>query len=210
MKLNTLMKRGAAAAAVACLATPVLATAAMASPPSPPATPTAVTLASGNRALGVSWQETSTGTITFTATAKAAGKATRSCSTKKLSCSITALSNGTIYDVTVVARNSGGASSPSADVTSVVGVPGPPLSVHATAGTALASIMWAPPKASGVTHVTGYVATATPGGFSCSTTGARHCQIAGLASGTKYTVTVSATNAYGAGSPSKSTTVTPN
>ena len=96
----------------------------------------------------------------------------------------------------------------------IVGVPGAPLSIHATAGVASATIRWAPPKASGVTHVTSYMATATPGGFSCSTAGtltalpARTCVISGLTTGTKYQITVTATNAYGTGSPSKAATVT--
>ena len=127
------------------------------------------------------------------------------------SCSITALTNGVVYDVTVTAKNKGGTSAPSTPASAIVGVPGAPRSVHATAGTASATIRWAPPKASGVTHVTSYMATAQPGGLSCSTSGtkpARTCVISGLSPGTKYTVTVTATNAYGTGVPSKPATVT--
>jgi hypothetical protein len=209
------MKRGAVGAAIAIAAVPAFASASSASVGhiAAPASPAAVALSSGNRALGVSWTEASTGAITFRATARATGKATKSCTTKMLKCSITSLVNGVVYDVTVTAKNAGGTSAPSAAVSGIVGVPGAPLSVHTTAGIASATIGWATPKASGVTHVTSYMATAQPGGFSCSTTGsapARSCTIAGLTTGTKYTVTVTATNAYGTGSPSKPATVTAN
>ena len=216
MNFKSTIKRGAVATALVLTAAPLVASASFATSPTAPASPAAVALTSGNRSLAVSWTESSTGSITYTATATATGKATKSCSTKTLGCSIHSLINGVVYDVTVVAKNTVGSSAPSADVTSVVGVPSAPNSIHATAGTAKATISWAPPKASGVTHVTSYMATANPGGFSCSTTSsalakaARTCDISGLTTGTKYTVTVTATNAYGTGAPSKSTTVTPN
>jgi Fibronectin type III domain len=214
MRLSGVMKRSAVGAAIALAAVPMFASVSSASVRpaiAAPASPAAVALSSGNRSLGASWTESSTGSITFKATATAAGKATRSCITKALHCNIVGLINGVVYDVSVTARNSGGTSAPSTAVSDIVGVPGAPLSVHATAGTASAKIAWAPPRASGVSHVTSYMATANPGGFSCSTSGAtpaRTCVISGLTSGTKYSVTVTATNAYGTGAPSKTATVT--
>jgi hypothetical protein len=218
MSIATMLRRTALVAASAVLASGAMvgvSSAAKPGGPGTPATPAAVALASANKSLAVSWTESSTGIITYTATAKASGKATRSCVTKRTSCSIVALMNGVIYDVTVVASNTAGSSAPSADVTQIVGVPSAPLMVHTTAGTAMATIAWNPPKASGVANVTTYIATASPGGFSCTSTGtlltppARTCQIPGLTSGTTYTVTVTAANAYGASSPSKPATVTP-
>ena len=208
----------AGAATSALTLAPLFASASFAgSPPpsTPPNSPASVALASGNRSLGVTWTEATNGSITFVATARSPGRTTRSCTTKRDACSITALTNGLIYDVTVVAKDRGGASAPSSDVTATVGVPGAPHMVHATAGKAVASIAWAPPTASGVSKITGYMATASPGGFSCSTAATlitkagRSCQIAGLSSGTAYSVTVTATNAFGTGAPSKPAAVTP-
>jgi len=218
MRLQGSLRRGAVLAAIALVAAPVFATAsgAVAHPAvAPPNSPTNVSVSSGNRSLAVSWAESSGGTINFVATATAAGKPSKVCRTKSTSCSIVALANGTLYTVTVTAKNGGGVSATSNAQTSVVGVPGAPLSVHATAGVAMATISWAPPKASGVANVTSYHATASPGGFSCSSSGtlltspARTCQIAGLQSGTTYTITVTATNSFGTGTPSKPSTVTP-
>jgi len=213
------LKLGIAVAAIALATGPALASASFASgrPTTPaPASPAGVSLVSGNRSLAVAWTETSTGSITFTATAKSAGQSTRSCSSHTLNCNIAALVNGVVYDVTVVAKNTGGTSAPSADATSIVGVPGRPLSVHAAGSSAAVTVKWAPPVASGVTNVTSYMATANPGGFSCSSSGtvlappARTCVISGLSAATKYTVTVTATNAYGTGLPSKPVSVSTN
>jgi len=211
MNLSSLFKRGAAATAIVLAASPIVATASFAA--SAPATPGSVALTSANRALGVSWTESSTGAITFVATAKAAGHATHSCTTHALKCSVTSLVNGVVYSVTVVAKNATGSSVASSPVTMKVGVPSAPLSVHVYTGKGTAHVSWAPPIASGVAAVTSYTATAMPGSFTCTTTAtatvpaARHCVISGLTKGTKYTVSVTATNAVGTSNASKSASV---
>jgi hypothetical protein len=186
------------------------------SPPaggSPPASPTGVALSSGNRLLGVAWSETSTGNLTYVATATAPGHHTRTCVVRRLSCQIVSLNNGVVYVVTVVAKSSA-SSTPSTPVSAIVGVPGAPRFVRAVAGKASATISWAPPLASGVSRLTSYMATASSG-FACSTTGTilsqagRTCVIPGLQPNVAVTVTVTATNAYGTGVPSQSIEVTP-
>ena len=218
MNVHKVTRRASAAVALATAiaVAPFFASASFASRPlTPPASPTAVNLTSGNKSIAVTWSETSGGAIAYTATARAAGRAARVCKTKKLGCTIASAVNGVVYDVTVVARNASGASAPSSDATTIVGVPGPPLSAHATPAKASAIMSWAPPVPSGVTKVTSYMATASPGGFSCSASltiisnVGRTCQIAGLTSGTLYTVTVTATNSFGTSVPSKPATVTP-
>ena len=66
---------------------------------------------------------------------------------------------------------------------------------------------WAAPGDGG-SAITGYTATASPGGASCSTAGSS-CTLAGLANGTDYTVTVTATNAVGTGPASAPIVVRP-
>jgi hypothetical protein len=209
------LRRGAIAAGLALSAVPMLASPSFAHGPggSTPATPTGVSLASGNRSLSVSWSESSTGKITFTATATGTGRASRKCTSKAPRCKISGLVNGVVYDVTVVASKGSSSSAPSSPASALVGVPGAPLSVRARPSAAAASVTWSPPKASGVSGVTGYMATASPGGFSCSTIKTilsappRACVIPWLTPSMTYTVTVTATNAYGTGVPSRATSV---
>lgn len=219
MSRRRVIRRSALAALAVGATLPIFAGVATASSPSPhgaPAMPANVALTSGNKALKVAWTESSAGTITYRATATAPGNASHFCVTKTLTCTIASLVNGVVYDVSVTAVDHGGSSGPSGPVSAVVGVPGAPLSAHGVADVAAATITWAPPKASGVSKVLGYTATASPGGFSCSTSRtalsnpARTCEIAGLTTGVTYSITVTATNAFGNGVPSAPTSVNPN
>jgi hypothetical protein len=197
------------AVALAIVGAPLVASSAYAAG-SPPASPSISAIVSHNRALTVSWTESSTGSITYKATATAPHRKNHSCTTKALKCTISSLVNGVQYSVSVVASNASGKSAPSAPMTATVGVPGAPLSVHATAGKGQASVRWAPPAASGVSAITGYTATASDGTntFTCSTTGARSCTITGLTKGTTYSITAVASNKYGSGPASKAVKVT--
>ncbi len=210
----------AAAALVGCLSgLPLLAgvaTASQAQPHTAPATPGSVTLKSGNLSIRASWTESTAGTINYRAVATAPGSLSHSCSTKLLACSITGLVNGVVYDVSVTATLNRQSSAPSAPVSATAGVYGAPTGVHASPGVAAATVSWTAPAAMAAGKVLGYTATASPGGFSCSTSRtalsnpARTCEIAGLSSGVTYSVTVIATDAYGAGVPSAAASVTPN
>lgn len=75
--------------------------------------------------------------------------------------------------------------------------PSAPTNVQVSAGNSSAAAAWSAPADNGGTPVTGYLATATPGGASCTTTGQRSCTITGLRNATSYSVTVTATNAVG-------------
>ena len=86
--------------------------------------------------------------------------------------------------------------------------PPPPTGVTATPGNGSGIVSWtAPALQSG--SVTGYTATALPGGESCATTGATTCTITGLTNGTTYIVTVIAYTTVGDSGPSAPVTVTP-
>jgi len=88
--------------------------------------------------------------------------------------------------------------------------PGAPRDVRPVAGDASAGVFWTAPLNDGGATITGYVATATPGGRSCTTSGALTCAISGLGNGTDYTFTVVAANRAGSGNVSvASSVVTP-
>ena len=75
--------------------------------------------------------------------------------------------------------------------------PGVPTSVRATPVTTAISISWKAPGSTGGSPILGYLATASPGSASCSTTGATNCLIVGLADGSAYTVRVQAVSRVG-------------
>jgi Fibronectin type III domain len=83
--------------------------------------------------------------------------------------------------------------------------PDPPGTPTVTAGTASsATVAWAAPAYNGGSPVTGYTVTASPGGQTCTTSGATSCTVTGLTNGTSYTFTVTAANSVGTGPSSPS------
>jgi alpha-tubulin suppressor-like RCC1 family protein len=88
-------------------------------------------------------------------------------------------------------------------------IPGPPTGVTATPGDTTAAIAWTAPANVGTGTLTGYTVTLSPGGFTCSTTGATSCTVTGLTDGTTYTVTVVTLTTDGSSPPSVPVTVKP-
>lgn len=80
--------------------------------------------------------------------------------------------------------------------------PQAPTAVTATPGNASATVSWAAADDNN-SPITQYVATVSPGGQTCSTSGAVTCVIPGLTNGTSYTATVVARNAEGFSSASE-------
>ena len=76
--------------------------------------------------------------------------------------------------------------------------PQAPFGVTATSGYTTATVSWAAPAFLNTAALTGYTATAAPGGAACTTTTATTCTITGLAGGTAYNVTVVAHTTGGA------------
>ena len=135
----------------------------------------------------------------YSVTASAGGN---TCTTTlATSCTVTGLTNGTMYRFMVAARNVAGDSSPSAESNQVTPnvLPSAPSIVTAVAGDASSVVYWTASAPNGGTMLTGYRATASPGGQMCTTTGATSCTVSGLANGFSYTFTVVARNAMGDG-----------
>ena len=86
-------------------------------------------------------------------------------------------------------------------------VPGPPTDVNAVPGDGQVEVSWNAPLDTGGLVITGYTATAFPGGESCTST-TTSCVITGLTNGETYSISVTATNAVGTSRRSKAVSVT--
>ncbi|GII25050.1 fibronectin type III domain-containing protein [Planosporangium mesophilum] len=155
-----------------------------------PGAPTLTSVKAGDGKIDVAWAPGTTGAgITgYTATASPGGATCTADTASATGCTITDLTNGREYTVTVVAHGAGGDSPPSAQKTATpYGRPGAPTAVTATAGVSSIVVTWTAPANPGP-GITGYTVTAEPGPATCETTENR-C-VLGAVAGTSYTVRV--------------------
>ena len=175
-----------------------------------PGAPTAVSATPGVGSARVSWSAPLTdGYSTISSYTVTSTPASKTCTTSTTSCTISDLQSGVSYTFTVTATNGVGEGAASAASGAVVptapALPGTPTAVTATAGLLGAAVAWKAPTDTGG-GITGYTATASPGGGTCATTGALTCTITSLLNTTAYTITVVARSAGGTGTASSATT----
>ncbi len=165
--------------------------------------PAIISVQAGDHRVAISWTQVAPrGAVAPTYVASTNPENVR-CTTATPSCVLSPLRNGQRYDLVVRAiwGTTKGAPSHSASVIPA-SVPGPPTYVVATAGDHAATIYWQQPHGDGGLPITGYRATVTPGGASCTTLAVTTCTVVGLNQGQRFTVAVRARNAMGEGAPS--------
>jgi len=109
---------------------------------------------------------------------------------------------------TAGAANYGGVGTQSVSIVIAPTVPAAPVIGAATPGNGLAVITFSPPSTDGGAPISSYTATCNPGAVMASRA-TSPITVGGLANGTTYTCSVSATNSAGAGASSGTVTVTP-
>ena len=149
----------------------------------------------------VSWESpTDDGGAAIIAYAVTSSPGGETCTTGgAVSCTVSGLTNGTVYTFAVTATNAvaTGPASRASDPVTPVAPPAAPTDVVATPWNTIAVVTWAPPGSNGGSPITGYAVTSSPGGKTCGTVGPLSCTFHGLTDGTPYSFTVTATNAQG-------------
>lgn len=139
----------------------------------------------------------------YTATAYNAstgGSSVANCTTNSLSCSISGLTNGTTYYVSVVATNSAGSGAASTPRVQVIpaALPGTPTINSISAGNAYLSVAFTAGSADANNPITGYQYTFNDGSTWANATGTTSpLLISSLTNGTTYSVKIRATSALG-------------
>lgn len=185
-------------------------------PPTPvtPSAPGSVTVASGNGSASVSWSAPANpGTFPVTQYRAVAspGGATCLVPASSTTCTLSPLTNGTTYTVSVSALSGAGwgAAATSAPFTPGASAPATPSVTSVLAGNRSVTVTVAAGTGGG--PLTSYRVTAAPGGATCTVTApATSCVVSGLTNGTAYAFIAIATGPGGtSGSSAASSPVTP-
>ncbi len=182
-----------------------------------PTEPLSASATAGNAQATVSWSAPSIdgGSAITGYVVTVVGDPSKSCTATppNTSCTITGLTNGTAYTFAVRADNANGAGAEAeaGPVTpSAAPVPSAPLNPAAVAGNAQATVAWEAPASGGPFTLYTVTAVEDPSKTCTATPPNTSCTVPGLANGTPYTFTVTASNASGTGAASvASNAVTP-
>ena len=189
-------------------------------PATTPDAPRSLSVAVGNGSLTVTWSApTFNGGATISAYTVTADNGVDTPSTCTVTdgsnaCTLTGLTNGSDYSITVTATNAQGEGSATEAVTATPAtVSDAPTAVEAISGDSMITVNWTAPADTGGADITRYTATAYAPGYGYSScndvTGALTCDITELTNGVDYTVTVVAVNSRGTSVPSGSAHATP-
>ncbi|MEI6623607.1 MAG: fibronectin type III domain-containing protein, partial [Actinomycetes bacterium] len=174
-----------------------------------PDAPTSVIATPGNTQATIGWTApANNGGSAITGYTVTTSPPSAGCTTGgALTCVVPALTNGILYTFSVTATNVAGTGAAGTATTTPRTVPAAPTAVTATPSDTQATIAWAAPNDGGAA-ITGYTVTSIPASAGCTTGGALTCDVTGLANGTLYTFSVTATNVAGTG-PAGTATTTP-
>lgn len=189
-------------------------------PPGLPSAPTNVQVISACESLQVVWNPPATdggSAVTgYVVRVRVGGQVvqTQAVDGATFSTTISGLTDGTSYTVTVSAVNSAGEGPESAPVDAMPQcVPSAPIAVVAVAQCGGARVDWGAPLHDGGSPITGYVVWVRNGGQLVASdrvaAAGFHDHVPGLANGETYDVSVSAINVLGVGPPSAVVTVVP-
>jgi hypothetical protein len=178
----------------------------------PPGSPSQVLAEPGDGAATVSWTPDASDPpeTTYAVTASPGGATAQltPAAGDPTSAVVSGLQNGTSYTFTVTAATAAGRSEESLPSPPVVpGPPGAPTTVLGTPGDSTTDVSWTSPAGA---PVTSYQVTSDPPGAEVEVPGSStHATLTGLANGTAYSFTVTATNAIGSTASAPSDAVIP-
>lgn len=173
--------------------------------------PTTIIGNAGNGQVAVSWAAANLNGgslseyIVTAFSAAAGGTQGPQCTSTGLSCTITGLTNGTTYYLSIQTENTLSMLSVRSDPRVVVtpsNQPGAPTSVSGTPGNGQVSLNWSAPNSTGASAITDYTIWYSANGgaytrFSDGTSAATTATVTGLTNGTPYTFEVYAVNGSG-------------